>query len=154
MSMDRVKDKLANSMRKVYYGPQPLVYGQKYFYVLGFTKLKNKKVFWGPMSEEEAYVALGELQDGEKFDLATRDPHRAVREVRDILIKRGVEPDEALRRLLHKRDGEQEQQKQPSVVSKLFQGHFIPGPSKGIAKASPLPKSVRRKVQEGLDLHM
>ncbi len=139
MSLDKVKEKLESNMRRIYYGAQPAVYGKKYFYVLGFTKGKGRKVFWGPMSEEDAYAALAELNEGDKFELTTRDPRRAVREVRDLLIKRGEQPDDVLKRLLHKRD---EEPKPKGIMSKLFRGRTAVDPLRKVSRATPPPKRI------------
>lgn len=148
--MERLQRKLDYQLRRVYAGAQPMIYGACYHYVLGFTRDKNRKVFWGPMSEEEAYRCLGELQDGEIFKLKTRDPRRAVREVRDILIKRGTSPDEALRKLLHKREestseATNDSSKPNQSILGLFFGRLRPSPQR-ITRAVPPPKSIMRRV--------
>jgi hypothetical protein len=143
--IDNVNQRLENQRRNTYKLPTPKVFGQKYYYTLGFTKIKNKKVFWGPFQNEaEAYQYLGELRDGEVFELTTRDSHRAVREVRALLIKRGVAPDEALRKLLHKHTNEVTDEQQPAdgLISKLFKGHFRPQKSTLIPNPSMPPHSI------------
>ncbi|MEM3426777.1 MAG: hypothetical protein QW212_00755 [Nitrososphaerales archaeon] len=148
MDLEKVQRKLEYQLRRVYAGAQPMIYGAVYYYVLGFTKEKGRKVFWGPMSEEDAYRCLGELQDGEIFKLKTRDPRRAVREVRDLLIKRGVSPDEALRKLLHKREdatSEAPVKEESRNPLSLFFGRLHTGPAR-ITRAVPPPKSILRRV--------
>jgi hypothetical protein len=145
MSLDRVRQKLDEQIRKIQYGAQPGNYGRDFWYVLGFTKGKGRKVFWGPMQEEDAMRALNELNEGEFFKLKTKDPHRAVREVRDILIKRGESPDEALKKLLHKREVEE---KPRGLISRLFRGRTQPRGLRGISRATPPPKSIMREDSE------
>ena len=89
----RIEDSL--SKQPVYHYP-----GQKYHWVFGFTK-EGKKVCLGPfVTAQEADGKLAELEDGEVFELLTRDINRAVREIKAELMSRGEEPDEALRRML------------------------------------------------------
>ena len=74
--------------------------GQKYFWTFGYTK-GGKKVCLGPfVSSQEADGRLAELEDGEVFELLTRDINKAVREIKATLMSRGEDADEALRRML------------------------------------------------------
>ena len=100
----RIEDSLTHS--PVYHYP-----GQKYYYVFGWTK-EGKKVCLGPMmSSQEADGKLAELDDGEVFELKTRDLNRAVREIKATLMSRGEEPDEALRKMLRNKGYEREGRK-------------------------------------------
>jgi len=92
---------------------QPIVRlpGQKFYYVFGWTKT-NKKVCLGPMmTSQEADGKLAELEDGEVFELSTRDLQKAVREIRATLMSRGEDADEAIRRMLHAKGYEREERK-------------------------------------------
>ena len=74
--------------------------GQKFFWVFGWTK-GGKKVCLGPMmTSQEADGRLAELEDGEVFELRTKDINRAVREIKATLMSRGEDADEALKRML------------------------------------------------------
>lgn len=97
----RSQERLKN---KTYRPATPLVYGHTYFWVFGFT-LEGKKVLWGPYyTRKDADRELVSLEDGEVFELGTRDMSRATREVKAELISRGEDPDEALRKVLHKKE--------------------------------------------------
>ena len=92
----RIEDSLTH--QPIYHYPN-----QPYYYVFGFTK-EGKKVCLGPlMSQQEADGKLAELDDGEVFELGTRDLSKATRIVKAELMSRGEEPDEALKRVLHKK---------------------------------------------------
>lgn len=100
---ERVTKRLERLRRDVYKTPTPTVYGRRYYYTFGWTA-EGKAVCWGPFAtQDEADSALTELAEGEVFQLETKDIHRAVRQIRDELIARGADPDEALKRMLHKR---------------------------------------------------
>ena len=100
----RIEDSL--SRQPVYHYP-----GQKYHWVFGFTK-EGKKVCLGPfVTSQEADGRLAELEDGEVFELLTRDINRAVREIKAELMSRGEEPDEALRRMLRNKGYERGQER-------------------------------------------
>lgn len=101
---DKVTQRLERLKKDTYRAATPTVYGQKYFYVFGWTK-NGKAVCWGPfMSQHEADSSLTELDDGEVFQYDTRDLGRATRQIKAELLARGEDPDVALRRMLHKRD--------------------------------------------------
>ena len=136
------QERRERAQRGVSWGAQPYIPGRKYSYVCGFTKAKGKKVLWGPMGSDEAIRALSELNEGEVFELTTKDPHRATREIRDILIKRGEAPDEALKKLLHKHEVEPEPT--PGLLSKLFKGRPSHDRLSGITRATPPPRSILR----------
>lgn len=97
--------KLGDSLTKTPVYSYP---GQKYYWTFGWTK-SGKKVCLGPfMSEQEADSKLAELDDGEVFELATKDINRAVREIKAELMNRGEDADEALRRMLRNKGYERE----------------------------------------------
>ncbi len=74
---------------------------QTFWYVFGFTK-EGKKVILGPkMSAQEADTTLATMDDGEIFELKTRDPSRATREIKAILLERTENPDYAIERMKH-----------------------------------------------------
>ena len=101
----RIEDSLERE--PIYHYPN-----QPYFYVFGWTK-ENKKVCLGPfMSASEADGKLAELEDGETFELKTRDLSKATRIIKAELLSRGEEPDEALRRHLHSKGLEREQKRE------------------------------------------
>lgn len=148
-NQDRMNRKQEDKMRNIYKRATPKIYKQKYYYVVGFTKVKNRKVSWGPFIEEdEAYKWLAQLNDGEKFDLDTRDIHKAVRLIRNILIKRGEAPDDVLKRLLHKKpdEGKQDERK-PGFISRLMQGRLTPKHT-SLMSDIPLPKKPKLSRQE------
>ena len=107
MSMGRRLDRLANRIYRTPSGPNVL--GQKYAYVFAFTD-KGRKVCDGPFPlpvgtdtpPVEAEASLAEFPAGEIFVLKTRDMSKAKSEIKHILIERGENPDEALRRVLKK----------------------------------------------------
>jgi Zn-finger domain-containing protein len=87
--------------KRIYRMPTPLVYGQKYIYFYGFTKM-GRPVFDGPFAnDEDAERSAIELDSYELFYLKTRDRNRAQREVKAELLKRGGDPDEVLRKCIH-----------------------------------------------------
>ena len=94
---------------------QPIVRmpGSKFFYVLGWTA-NDKVVSLGPfMTEAEASNELAKLADGEIFQYDTRDLSRATRQMKAELLSRGEEsPDDALRRMLHAKGLEREQERE------------------------------------------
>jgi len=95
--------RLERLAQRTYRSATPIVFGQTYHYVFGFTK-EGKKVIWGPYYDaREAERDLTTLDDGEVFDLDTRDITRATREIKSELMQRGEDPDEVLKRVLHKK---------------------------------------------------
>ena len=95
-SLKRLQDKLYR--QPVYRYP-----GMKYFYVFGFTRDGNK-VCLGPYTlEAEANARLAELDDGEIFELDTRDQTRATRIIKEILLERTGNADEAIKKVLHEK---------------------------------------------------
>lgn len=102
--LDRVKRSLEALKRRTYRTAAPMVYGHRYFWVFGFTK-KGRKVVWGPYYDnKEADRELVALEDGEVFELDTRDTSRATREIKAQLLSRGEDPDDALKKVLHKKE--------------------------------------------------
>ena len=102
--LDKVKRDLEELKRKTYRAATPNVYGHTYYWVFGFT-LEGRKVVWGPYYvEKDADRDLVILEDGEVFEFETRDIHKATRHIKAELLQRGEDPDEALRRVLHKKD--------------------------------------------------
>ena len=101
--LEEQQRRLDRFARKTYKAATPNIFGQKYQWVFGFTK-EGKKVIWGPYYDaQEAERDLTTLDDGEVFDLETRDMTRATREIKSELMQRGEDPDEVLKRVLHKR---------------------------------------------------
>jgi len=93
-SLERFKENLYKT---------PTLPNQLYHWVFGLTK-GGKKVVWGPYyTATEADRVLSTLDDGEIFELSTRDVTRATREIKSDLMKRGEEPDEVLKRVRHGR---------------------------------------------------
>ncbi len=85
--------------------------GQTYYYVFGFTK-GGRKLIEGPFtSSQDADTLLATLVDGEVFEYGTRDLARATRAIKAELISRGGDVDEAMRRVLHHKGHERENQK-------------------------------------------
>jgi len=85
--------------------------GQRYYYVLGFTKAGHVTSLGPFMSESDASAQLVQFDDGEIFEYATRDLAKATRQMKAELLARGEEPDEALRRMLHEKGLEREQER-------------------------------------------
>jgi len=102
----RIEDSL--NKQPIYHYP-----GQKYFYLMAATEA-GKVVALGPfMDESEATKRLAEFPDGEIFRYDTRDLSRATRQMKAELLSRGeVSPDEALRKMLHERGLEREEQRE------------------------------------------
>lgn len=73
-----------------------------YFYHYGITK-KGRIEFMGPESRQEADMYAGELDDGEVFEMDTRDLKKATQQMKAELIRRGEEHDKALQRVKHTR---------------------------------------------------
>jgi hypothetical protein len=103
-SVEDVRKRLEKMKRNIYKDATPQVFGADYFYVFGWTKA-GKVVSYGPFaSQHEADSELAILEDGEVFHFATRDLSKATREIKAELLRRGVDPDEALKKMLHKRE--------------------------------------------------
>lgn len=97
----RIEDSLTGA--PIYHYP-----GQNFYYVFGFTR-EGKKVCLGPfMSQQDADGKLAELDDGEIFELKTRDLSKATRIIKAELMSRGEEADEALKRMLHQKGYDRE----------------------------------------------
>ena len=90
-----------NILRRLGIGPK-----EAYFYVYGFTPDLGRPMCWGPMpdGQAEATAAAKGLVEGEVFELNTRDLKKAKSEIKAELLRRGENPDKALRRLYSKRD--------------------------------------------------
>ncbi len=102
--LERVRRGLQALKRRTYRPATPLVYGHGYYWVFGFTR-EGRKVIWGPhYTQRDADRELVSLEDGEVFELDTRDIARATREIKAVLLQRGEDPDEALKRVLHKKE--------------------------------------------------
>jgi len=74
-----------------------------FFYVSGFTP-EGKFVAWGPMEgglTEATALAKG-LIESEVFEAGTRDLKKFKQELKSELMRRGVDPDKALRRMSSK----------------------------------------------------
>jgi len=88
--------------RRIYRTPVPYIPGRRYYWIFGWTPL-GKNVLWGPHSTtQEAELEAMALDTYEIFQLDTVNTARASREVKHELIARGVDPDEAMKRLIHK----------------------------------------------------
>lgn len=74
----------------------------KYYYHYGITP-KGTPEFMGPESQLEAERYAAELEDGEVFELETRNLARATAIMKAELISRGIAHDEALRKVKHTR---------------------------------------------------
>lgn len=107
-SLDKVQKKLKRLEDKTYKQPVYRYPGQKYFWVFGFTK-EGKKLVLGPYTlSSEADARLVGLVDGEVFELDTRNESRATRIIKETLMERSGDADEAMRRVLHKKGLEKE----------------------------------------------
>lgn len=69
-----------------------------YFYVHGFTP-EGKPICYGPVPKEEAEALGRGLIEGEVFELNTSNFAKAKSEIKAELMRRGVPPDNALRRM-------------------------------------------------------
>ena len=129
MSMGRRLDRLANRIYRTPSGPQVL--GQKYAYVFAFTD-KGRKVCDGPFPlpigtdtpPVEAEASLAEFPAGEIFVLKTRDMSKAKSEIKHILIERGENPDEALKRVLKKSSVPKKEEQSSYKERKAKWSHF------------------------------
>ena len=102
--LQETRRRMERLKQKTYRSATPIIFGQRYHWVFGWTKA-GKKVIWGPYYDvREADRDLTTLEDGEVFDLDTRDITRATREIKAELLKRGEDPDEVLKRVLHKKE--------------------------------------------------
>ena len=100
------REYLERLKQRTYSNVVPLIYGSTYYWIYGWTK-GGKNVLWGPkLSSIEADRELATLEDGEIFELETRNVTRATSEIKAQLMERGGDPDEALKRLIHKKDVE------------------------------------------------
>ena len=109
--VEKAQSRLDRLAARTYRQPVYHYPGQKYYYVFGWTHA-NRKVCLGPFTDaSEADGKLAELEDGEVFALATRDINKATREIKAILMSRGEDADEALRRMLRKKGYEREQKR-------------------------------------------
>jgi len=99
--------------RKVYRQPSYHYPGEKYAYVFGFTK-QGRTFCDGPFSISDSEVdrLLSQLKVGEVFYKDTRNLAAATRQIKADLASRGMEPDEVLKRMLHKKGFEQEKKRQ------------------------------------------
>lgn len=100
--VDKVRKTLDALAKRTYRDPRVVLPSNEWSYVFGFTKM-GKTVFWGPMWPDEAEKELSRLADGEVFNFKTRSLSKATQELKAELLKRGVDPDEALKRVSHKR---------------------------------------------------
>jgi len=100
---DKVQSRLNRIEESLTHQPIYSYPDQEFFYVFGFTK-EGRKVCLGPMmTQQEADGKLAELDDGEVFELRTRDLSKATRIIKAELMNRGEDADEALKRMLHQR---------------------------------------------------
>ena len=98
--------------RKVYRQPAYHYPSQKYAYVFGFTR-GGRTFCDGPYASSDPEVdrILGQLKVGEVFYYDTRDLAKATRQIKAELASRGMEPDEVLKRMLHKKGLKDEQRR-------------------------------------------
>ena len=109
--IEKVQSDLKRLSERTYRNVVPQLYGQKYSYVFGYTKL-GKTVCLGPYSvPHEADSMLATLEDGEVFELDTRSLSRASRVIKAELLSRSGNPDESIRRMLHQKGLEREEGK-------------------------------------------
>ena len=110
--LQRTKDYLERLKQKTYRTATPTIFGSVYYWVFGWTKKEGKKVVLGPFySAHEAERELSMLEDGEVFELETRDVTRATRVIKAELMSRGEDPDEVLKRVLHQKGLEREKRR-------------------------------------------
>jgi len=101
--IEQVQERLNRLSAKTYRDVVPYLPGQKYQYVFGYTK-GGKTVCLGPyMTPHDADATLATLEDGEIFDLDTRDLHKATRVIKAELLNRTGDPDESIKRVLHQK---------------------------------------------------
>ena len=106
---EKAQSRLDRLAARTYRQPVYHYPGQKYYYVFGFTH-EDKKVCLGPFTDaSEVDGKLAELEDGEVFELTTRDINKATREIKAELMSRGEDADSALRRMLRQKGYEREQ---------------------------------------------
>ena len=101
--IEKVQDRLKRLSDKTYSNAVPQLFGQKYSYVFGYTK-GGKTVCLGPyMTPHDADATLATLEDGEIFELDTRDLYKATRVIKAELLNRTGDPDESIKRVLHQK---------------------------------------------------
>lgn len=76
-----------------------------FFYHRGVTS-KGKVEIMGPESKEDAERFAGELEDGEVFELDTRQLAKAVQQIKAEDLKRGIAHDLVLQRTTHIHKGD------------------------------------------------
>lgn len=102
-ALERSKEAFYNQFSPEVLEAQVMPTTPRYYYVYGITA-KGKVVYWGPMTTaQEADQELAKLDDGEIFERTTKNLAKATQEIKAELIRRGKSPDEALKRLSHKR---------------------------------------------------
>jgi len=110
-SIDRVEKRLKRLGDRTYQQPVYKYPGMKYFYVFGFTR-EGKKVILGPYTlSAEADARLATLDSGEIFELDTRNETKATQIIKEILMQRSGDADEALKRVLHQKVYEHEKRR-------------------------------------------
>lgn len=110
-SIDKVQQKLKRLEDKTYRQPVYKYPGMKYFYVFGFTR-EGKKVILGPYTlSVDADARLATLDSGEIFELDTRNEAKATQVIKEILMQRSGDADEAIKRVLHQKGYEHEREK-------------------------------------------
>ena len=102
-----VKKRMDRLKKRVYKAPAPYIPGNKYTWIFGFTPL-DRAVLWGLYNtDSEAELNAVSLDSYELFHLGTVDTAKASRMVKHELIARGADPDDAMRRLIHKHTEEE-----------------------------------------------
>jgi hypothetical protein len=71
-----------------------------YFFVYGVTP-GGKIVYWGPIPRDEADACAAGLINGEVFEMDIKDLRKATQAIKAELLKRGEDPDKALKRMSH-----------------------------------------------------
>jgi hypothetical protein len=108
---EKIAKKLKRLQDRTYKQPVFRYPGMKYFYVFGFTK-EGKKLCLGPYCVgAEADGVLAGLEQGEIFELDTRDLSRATRIIKEKLMERTGDADEAMKKVLHEKGLEKERKR-------------------------------------------
>lgn len=100
-SAEAMTKRLERLAARTYRPVTPNIYEQKYWWVLGYEG--SVKHIVGPyyFAGEADRILVG-FDDGETFELTTRDKAKATSEIKAQLLEREMPPGEALKRVSHK----------------------------------------------------
>jgi hypothetical protein len=119
MVVTKVEKQLERLQQKTYRTPLYHYPGEKYAYICGVTK-GGRTFFDGPYAPSDSQIdrVVSRLSDSEIFYYDTRSLDAATRQMKAELLNRGVDPDEALKKVLHKKGLEREEKQ--AEVKRMF----------------------------------